>query len=146
MVICHVSVQIPDKVFFRRKGTFQYLNANDTKIFILKIYLFFIFFLEWETARSSEAAKENTQTTQSAAVDKNTVITTQTEAYTQPVTMLQVSMQKIHRTEGQTFCSIYINVNAELKYLIQICLGPVSICVYPLNILRVESVVVQQTP
>uniref|UniRef100_A0A672UH77 SR-related CTD associated factor 8 n=1 Tax=Strigops habroptila TaxID=2489341 RepID=A0A672UH77_STRHB len=45
---------------------------------------------EWETARSSEAAKENTQTTQSAAVDKNTVITTQTEAYTQPVTMLQI--------------------------------------------------------
>nr|XP_009502480.1 PREDICTED: protein SCAF8 [Phalacrocorax carbo] len=45
---------------------------------------------EWETARSSEAAKENTQTTQSAAVDKSTVITTQTEAYTQPVTMLQV--------------------------------------------------------
>ncbi|NXG18200.1 SCAF8 protein, partial [Grallaria varia] len=47
---------------------------------------------EWETARSSEAAKENTQTTQSAAVDKSTVITTQTEAYTQPVTMLQVSI------------------------------------------------------
>ncbi|NXM34941.1 SCAF8 protein, partial [Oxyruncus cristatus] len=46
---------------------------------------------EWETARSSEAAKENTQTTQSAAVDKSTVITTQTEAYTQPVTMLQVA-------------------------------------------------------
>ncbi|KFV91948.1 Protein SCAF8, partial [Eurypyga helias] len=46
---------------------------------------------EWETARSSEAAKENTQTTQSAPVDKSTVITTQTEAYTQPVTMLQVS-------------------------------------------------------
>ncbi|NXH20242.1 SCAF8 protein, partial [Bucco capensis] len=45
---------------------------------------------EWETARSSEAAKENTQTTQSAAVDKSTVITTQAEAYTQPVTMLQV--------------------------------------------------------
>ncbi|NWS57249.1 SCAF8 protein, partial [Chunga burmeisteri] len=45
---------------------------------------------EWETARSSEAAKENTQTTQSAAVEKSTVITTQTEAYTQPVTMLQV--------------------------------------------------------
>ncbi|NXI54266.1 SCAF8 protein, partial [Chloroceryle aenea] len=45
---------------------------------------------EWETARSSEAAKENTQTTQSATVDKTTVITTQTEAYTQPVTMLQV--------------------------------------------------------
>ncbi|KFP88835.1 Protein SCAF8, partial [Apaloderma vittatum] len=45
---------------------------------------------EWETARSSEAAKENPQTTQSAAVDKSTVITTQTEAYTQPVTMLQV--------------------------------------------------------
>ncbi|NXP72697.1 SCAF8 protein, partial [Ramphastos sulfuratus] len=45
---------------------------------------------EWETARSSEAAKENTQTTQSATVDKSTVITTQTEAYTQPVTMLQV--------------------------------------------------------
>ncbi|NXW56103.1 SCAF8 protein, partial [Eurystomus gularis] len=45
---------------------------------------------EWETARSSEAAKENTQTTQSAAIDKSTVITTQTEAYTQPVTMLQV--------------------------------------------------------
>ncbi|NWZ53800.1 SCAF8 protein, partial [Haliaeetus albicilla] len=45
---------------------------------------------EWETARSSEAAKENIQTTQSAAVDKSTVITTQTEAYTQPVTMLQV--------------------------------------------------------
>ncbi|NXD84225.1 SCAF8 protein, partial [Halcyon senegalensis] len=45
---------------------------------------------EWETARSSEAAKENTQTTQSAAVDKTTVITTQTEAYTQPVTMLQI--------------------------------------------------------
>ncbi|NXX44465.1 SCAF8 protein, partial [Tricholaema leucomelas] len=45
---------------------------------------------EWETARSSEAAKENTQTTQSAAVDKSTVITTQTEAYTQPVTMLQI--------------------------------------------------------
>ncbi|NWR87388.1 SCAF8 protein, partial [Furnarius figulus] len=47
---------------------------------------------EWETARSSEAAKENTQTTQSAAVDKSTVITTQTEAYTQPVTMLQVGI------------------------------------------------------
>ncbi|KFO87916.1 Protein SCAF8, partial [Buceros rhinoceros silvestris] len=45
---------------------------------------------EWETARSSEAAKENIQTTQSATVDKTTVITTQTEAYTQPVTMLQV--------------------------------------------------------
>ncbi|NWW85154.1 SCAF8 protein, partial [Rhynochetos jubatus] len=45
---------------------------------------------EWETARSSEAAKENTQTTQSATVDKSTVITTQTEAYTQPVTMLQI--------------------------------------------------------
>ncbi|NWR53887.1 SCAF8 protein, partial [Bucorvus abyssinicus] len=45
---------------------------------------------EWETARSSEAAKENIQTTQSAAVDKTTVITTQTEAYTQPVTMLQI--------------------------------------------------------
>ncbi|XP_050748911.1 LOW QUALITY PROTEIN: SR-related and CTD-associated factor 8 [Gymnogyps californianus] len=45
---------------------------------------------EWETARSSEAAKENPQTTQSAAVDKSTVITTQTEAYTQPVTMLQI--------------------------------------------------------
>uniref|UniRef100_A0A8C5X1J2 SR-related CTD associated factor 8 n=1 Tax=Malurus cyaneus samueli TaxID=2593467 RepID=A0A8C5X1J2_9PASS len=45
---------------------------------------------EWETARSSEAAKETTQTTQSAAVDKSTVITTQTEAYTQPVTMLQI--------------------------------------------------------
>ncbi|KFQ63333.1 Protein SCAF8, partial [Pelecanus crispus] len=45
---------------------------------------------EWETARSSEAAKENIPTTQSAAVDKSTVITTQTEAYTQPVTMLQV--------------------------------------------------------
>ncbi|NWS95590.1 SCAF8 protein, partial [Mionectes macconnelli] len=45
---------------------------------------------EWETARSSEAAKENTQTTQSAAVDKSAVITTQTEAYTQPVTMLQI--------------------------------------------------------
>uniref|UniRef100_A0A8D0KSS9 SR-related CTD associated factor 8 n=1 Tax=Strix occidentalis caurina TaxID=311401 RepID=A0A8D0KSS9_STROC len=45
---------------------------------------------EWETARSSEAAKENTQTTQSASVDKSTVITTQTEAYTQPVTMLQI--------------------------------------------------------
>ncbi|NWR42201.1 SCAF8 protein, partial [Regulus satrapa] len=47
---------------------------------------------EWETARSSEAAKENTQTTQSATVDKSTVITTQTEAYTQPVTMLQVGI------------------------------------------------------
>ncbi|KGL73778.1 Protein SCAF8, partial [Tinamus guttatus] len=45
---------------------------------------------EWETARSSEAAKENVPTTQSTAVDKSTVITTQTEAYTQPVTMLQV--------------------------------------------------------
>ncbi|NXG86719.1 SCAF8 protein, partial [Stercorarius parasiticus] len=45
---------------------------------------------EWETARSSEAAKENIQTTQGAAVDKSTVITTQTEAYTQPVTMLQI--------------------------------------------------------
>ncbi|NXG52528.1 SCAF8 protein, partial [Psilopogon haemacephalus] len=45
---------------------------------------------EWESARSSEAAKENTQTTQSATVDKSTVITTQTEAYTQPVTMLQI--------------------------------------------------------
>ncbi|NWU72631.1 SCAF8 protein, partial [Pterocles burchelli] len=45
---------------------------------------------EWETARSSEAAKENTQTTQSAVMDKSTVVTTQTEAYTQPVTMLQV--------------------------------------------------------
>ncbi|NXN28100.1 SCAF8 protein, partial [Nycticryphes semicollaris] len=45
---------------------------------------------EWETARSSEAAKENVQTTQSATVDKGTVITTQTEAYTQPVTMLQI--------------------------------------------------------
>ncbi|NXP06329.1 SCAF8 protein, partial [Thinocorus orbignyianus] len=45
---------------------------------------------EWETARSSEAAKENVQTTQSATVDKSTVITTQTEAYTQPVTMLQI--------------------------------------------------------
>ncbi|NXU73450.1 SCAF8 protein, partial [Oreotrochilus melanogaster] len=50
---------------------------------------------EWETARSSEAAKENTQTTQSAAVDKSTVITTQTEAYTQPVTMLQVCIDLI---------------------------------------------------
>ncbi|NXU49384.1 SCAF8 protein, partial [Turnix velox] len=45
---------------------------------------------DWETAKSSEAAKENTQTTQTATADKNTVITTQTEAYTQPVTMLQV--------------------------------------------------------
>ncbi|NXT20661.1 SCAF8 protein, partial [Syrrhaptes paradoxus] len=45
---------------------------------------------EWETARSSEAAKENTQTTQSAVMDKSTVVTTQTEAYTQPVTMLQI--------------------------------------------------------
>ncbi|OXB83735.1 UNVERIFIED_CONTAM: hypothetical protein H355_013090 [Colinus virginianus] len=45
---------------------------------------------EWETARSSEPAKENIQTTQSTAVDKSTVITTQTEAYTQPVTMLQI--------------------------------------------------------
>ncbi|NXJ68680.1 SCAF8 protein, partial [Rostratula benghalensis] len=45
---------------------------------------------EWETARSSEAAKENVQTTQSATVEKSTVITTQTEAYTQPVTMLQI--------------------------------------------------------
>nr|XP_025978031.1 protein SCAF8 isoform X2 [Dromaius novaehollandiae] len=45
---------------------------------------------EWETARSSEAAKENIQTTQSTSVDKSTVITTQTEAYTQPVTMLQI--------------------------------------------------------
>ncbi|NWU88746.1 SCAF8 protein, partial [Upupa epops] len=50
---------------------------------------------EWETARSSEAAKENTQTTQSAAVDKSTVITTQTEAYSQPVTMLQVCIDLI---------------------------------------------------
>ncbi|NXC41582.1 SCAF8 protein, partial [Penelope pileata] len=48
---------------------------------------------EWETARSSEPAKENTQTTQSTAVDKSTVITTQTEAYTQPVTMLQVCIK-----------------------------------------------------
>lgn len=54
---------------------------------MLKIYLFF---KEWETARSSEAAKENVQTTQSPAADKNTVVTTQAEAYTQPVTMLQV--------------------------------------------------------
>lgn len=65
------------------------------------------FFKEWETARSSEAAKENTQTTQSAAVDKTTVITTQTEAYTQPVTMLQVciglSLQNPHRTGGHLF-------------------------------------------
>ncbi|NXL92697.1 SCAF8 protein, partial [Alectura lathami] len=45
---------------------------------------------EWETARSSEPAKENIQTTQSTAVDKSTVITTQAEAYTQPVTMLQI--------------------------------------------------------
>ncbi|NWI15565.1 SCAF8 protein, partial [Crypturellus soui] len=45
---------------------------------------------EWETARSSEAAKESVPTTQSTAVDKSTVITTQTEAYTQPVTMLQI--------------------------------------------------------
>ncbi|NXO05336.1 SCAF8 protein, partial [Rhinopomastus cyanomelas] len=45
---------------------------------------------EWETARSSEAAKETPQTTQSTTADKSTVITTQTEAYTQPVTMLQV--------------------------------------------------------
>uniref|UniRef100_A0A8C3PX94 SR-related CTD associated factor 8 n=1 Tax=Chrysolophus pictus TaxID=9089 RepID=A0A8C3PX94_CHRPC len=45
---------------------------------------------EWETARSSEPPKENIQTTQSTAVDKSTVITTQTEAYTQPVTMLQI--------------------------------------------------------
>ncbi|NWH76112.1 SCAF8 protein, partial [Piaya cayana] len=45
---------------------------------------------EWETTRSSEAAKENVQTTQSATVDKSTVITMQTEAYTQPVTMLQI--------------------------------------------------------
>ncbi|NXW40904.1 SCAF8 protein, partial [Nyctiprogne leucopyga] len=51
---------------------------------------------EWETARSSEAAKENTQTTQSAAVDKSTVITTQTEAYTQPVTMLQLLVFYFH--------------------------------------------------
>ncbi|NXI93448.1 SCAF8 protein, partial [Psophia crepitans] len=50
---------------------------------------------EWETARSSEAAKENIQTTQSTAVDKSTVITTQTEAYTQPVTMLQVCIGPI---------------------------------------------------
>ncbi|NXD11357.1 SCAF8 protein, partial [Nothocercus nigrocapillus] len=48
---------------------------------------------EWETARSSEAAKENVPTTQSTAVDKSTVITTQTEAYTQPVTMLQVRIK-----------------------------------------------------
>ncbi|NXX85208.1 SCAF8 protein, partial [Urocolius indicus] len=51
---------------------------------------------EWETARSSEATKENTQTTQSAAVDKSTVITTQTEAYTQPVTMLQLLVFYFH--------------------------------------------------
>lgn len=65
------------------------------------------FFEEWETARSSEAAKENIQTTQSATVDKTTVITTQTEAYTQPVTMLQVciglSLQNLHRTGGHQF-------------------------------------------
>uniref|UniRef100_K7FN53 SR-related CTD associated factor 8 n=1 Tax=Pelodiscus sinensis TaxID=13735 RepID=K7FN53_PELSI len=45
---------------------------------------------EWETVRSAEAVKENIQTTQSATVDKNTAVTTQTEAYTQPVTMLQI--------------------------------------------------------
>uniref|UniRef100_A0A452I9S6 RRM domain-containing protein n=1 Tax=Gopherus agassizii TaxID=38772 RepID=A0A452I9S6_9SAUR len=45
---------------------------------------------EWETVRSSEAVKENIQTTQSTTVDKNTAVTTQTEAYTQSVTMLQI--------------------------------------------------------
>jgi len=56
-------------------------------------FFFFFFNKEWETARSSEPAKENIQTTQSTAVDKSTVITTQTEAYTQPVTMLQVCIK-----------------------------------------------------
>ncbi|NXW86002.1 SCAF8 protein, partial [Alopecoenas beccarii] len=50
---------------------------------------------EWETARSSEAAKENVQTTQSPAADKNTVVTTQAEAYTQPVTMLQIPVAPV---------------------------------------------------
>lgn len=71
----------------------------------LNTYSFLFLFLEWETARSSEAAKENTQTTQSATVDKSTVITTQTEAYTQPVTMLQVcmglSLQNLTELEGK---------------------------------------------
>ncbi|NWH57954.1 SCAF8 protein, partial [Geococcyx californianus] len=51
---------------------------------------------EWETTRSSEAPKENVQTTQSATVDKSTVITMQTEAYTQPVTMLQLLFLPLH--------------------------------------------------
>lgn len=50
------------------------------------------FFLEWETVRSSETVKEPVQTTQSTTVDKTTVITTQTETYTQSVAMLQVSI------------------------------------------------------
>ncbi|XP_041109733.1 SR-related and CTD-associated factor 8-like isoform X2 [Polyodon spathula] len=45
---------------------------------------------EWEAARSYDSARESL--TQSAAVDTSTVITTQADAYTQPVTMLPVQM------------------------------------------------------
>ncbi|NXW33218.1 SCAF8 protein, partial [Phaetusa simplex] len=100
---------------------------------------------EWETARSSEAAKENIQTTQSAAVDKSTVITTQTEAYTQPVTMLQVcislNLQKPHRTGGQTFCSVQINSHAELEYMITV----IHFCYFSTALVQPPLPIAQET-
>lgn len=51
-----------------------------------------MFRLEWETVKSSEPVKETAPTTQSPApVDKETVVTTQAEAFPPPVAMLQVS-------------------------------------------------------
>ncbi|MGH0162868.1 UNVERIFIED_CONTAM: hypothetical protein FKN15_043483 [Acipenser sinensis] len=45
---------------------------------------------EWEAARSYDSARESH--TQSVSVDTSTMITTQADAYTQPVTMLPVQM------------------------------------------------------
>lgn len=69
----------------------MYKQKYNINVHLSKIPKYF-FYLEWETVRNSEAAKETVQTTQSATVEKNTVVTTQTEVYTQPVTMLQVSI------------------------------------------------------
>lgn len=68
------------------------INERETWEAAFKRHQFQIFYLEWETVKTSEPVKETVQTTQSpAAVEKETVVTTQSEVFPPPVTMLQVS-------------------------------------------------------
>ena len=73
-------------------GVNVFIVIENEKVHPVKGNQFQIFYLEWETVKSSEPVKETVQTTQSPPpAEKETVVTTQAEVFPPPVAMLQVS-------------------------------------------------------